>query len=101
MYLRTTQRRNKDGSTVRYVQLAHNRRAGGTTQAEVLVNLGREDALDLEALRRLARSITRYLGEEPASDGPAGVVDGLRLVASRPLGAAWALDALWRQLGVD
>jgi len=29
MYLRTTQRRRKDGSLVRYLQLAHNRRAGG------------------------------------------------------------------------
>ncbi|MCA1679054.1 MAG: hypothetical protein LC777_08990 [Actinobacteria bacterium] len=47
MYLRTTQRRRKDGSTVRYVQLAHNRRVNGITQAEVLVNLGREEDLDL------------------------------------------------------
>lgn len=44
MYLRTTQRRNKDGGVVRYVELAHNRRrVEGTTQAEVLLNLGRED----------------------------------------------------------
>ena len=28
---------------VRYVQLAHNRRVEGVTQAEVLLNLGRED----------------------------------------------------------
>ncbi|MQB02004.1 MAG: transposase, partial [Actinobacteria bacterium] len=101
MYLRTTQRRNKDGSVVRYVQLAHNRRTGASTQAEVLVNLGREDRLDLDGLRRLARSINRYLGEERGADGPAGEVDGLRVVSSRSLGAAWALDGLWRRLGVD
>jgi len=101
MYLRTTQRRNKDGSVVRYVQLAHNRRTGNSTQAEVLVNLGREDRLDLDGLRRLARSINRYLGEERGADGPAGDVDGLAVVSSRPLGGAWALDGLWRQLGVD
>ena len=47
MYLRTTQRRNTDGSIVRYIQLAHNHRVEGVTQAEVLVNLGREDRLDL------------------------------------------------------
>jgi len=35
MYLRTTQRRRKDGSAARYVQLAHNRRVNGVTQAEV------------------------------------------------------------------
>lgn len=101
MYLRTTQRRNKDGSVVRYVQLAHNRRTGASTQAEVLVNLGREDRLDLEGLRRLARSINRYLGEEGGAEGPGGDIDGLRVESSRPLGAAWALDGLWRQLGVD
>ena len=60
MYLRTTQRRRKDGSLVRYLQLAHNRREGGVTRAEVLLNLGREDELDVEGLRRLARSIRRY-----------------------------------------
>ena len=60
MYLRTTQRRRKDGSLVRYLQLAHNRRAGGVTRAEVLLNLGREDELDVAGLRRLARSIRRY-----------------------------------------
>lgn len=63
MYLRKTQRRNKDGSVVRYVQLANNRRVEGKTQAEVLVNFGREDGLDLDALRRLVASINRYLGD--------------------------------------
>ncbi|WSL80078.1 IS1634 family transposase [Kitasatospora sp. NBC_01266] len=48
MYVRRIQRRNKDGSVVRYVQLATNYRANGTTKAEVLLNLGREDRLDLE-----------------------------------------------------
>ena len=35
MYLRTTQRRNKDGSIVRYVQVAHNRKVDGVTHADV------------------------------------------------------------------
>jgi hypothetical protein len=63
MYLRTTSRRNADGSTVRYVQLAHNRRVEGVTQAQVLLNPGREDRLDPDGLRRLVASINRYLGE--------------------------------------
>jgi hypothetical protein len=102
MYLRATQRRNRDGSTVRYVQLAHNRRVDGVTQAEVLVNLGREDRLDLDGLRRLVGSINRYLGE-PSVDGGGTEVAGERLevVESRPAGVAWLLDGLWRQLGVD
>jgi transposase len=100
MYLRATQRRRKDGSLVRYLQLAHNRRAGGMTRAEVLLNLGREDQLDVEGLRRLARSITRYT--DPGQGGGERIepADGLEVVASRPLGGAWLLDALWRRLGV-
>jgi hypothetical protein len=65
MYLRRTHRGRKDGSVVGYVQLAHNRRGGGATRAEVLVNLSREDELDMDGLLRLARSITRYTDGEP------------------------------------
>jgi len=100
MYLRTTQRRRKDGSLVRYLQLAHNRRVGGVTRAEVLLNLGREDELDVEGLRRLARSITRYTDPGAAGGGAIEPADGLEVVGSRPLGGAWLLDALWRRLGV-
>jgi transposase len=105
MYLRTTQRRNKDGSVVRYVQLAHNRRVEGVTQAEVLLNLGREDGLDRDGLARLVASINRYLGEPAPAAVPADVAvlagDGLVVTESRPVGAVHLLDALWRQLGVD
>jgi hypothetical protein len=52
VYLRTTSRRNTDGSVVRYVQLAHNHRKDGLTQAQVLLNLGRADKLDPYGLRR-------------------------------------------------
>jgi hypothetical protein len=99
MYLRRTQRRRKDGSVVGYVQLAHNRRVGGVTRAEVLLNLGREDELDVEGLRRLARSIARYTDGEPAGEGEAAG-EGLEVVASRPFGGVFVLDALWRRLGV-
>jgi hypothetical protein len=101
MYLRTTQRKNRDGSLVRYVQLAHNRRVDGVTQAEVLVNLGREDRLDTDGLGRRVASITRYLGEPDAGDERVETGDGLSVVSSRPMGVAWLLDALWSQLGVD
>ncbi len=105
MYLRTTQRRNKDGSVVRYVQLAHNRRVEGVTQAEVLLNLGREDALDRDGLVRLVASINRYLGEPAPTAVPADaavlVGDNLRVTESRPVGTVHLLDGLWRALGVD
>src|SRR5690606_34167585 len=87
---------------VRYIQLAHNRRVDGVTQAEVLLNLGREDRLDADGLRRLVRSINRYLGEpDTAGDDGIEAGDGLSILSSRPMGVAWLLDGLWRQLGVD
>jgi Transposase DDE domain len=102
MYLRRTQRRRKDGSVVGYLQLAHNRRVGGVTQAEVLLNLGREDQLDVGGLRRLARSIARYT-DSADGVGAVGADAGgeLRVTDARPFGAAFVLDALWRRLGVD
>jgi hypothetical protein len=104
MYLRTIQRRNKDGSVVRYVQLAHNVRhpESGHAVARVLHSFGREDQLDRDALARLVGSLSRYLGVEQRA--PA-VVDGaggeLAFLASRTLGGCWALDGLWRRLGLD
>ncbi len=99
MYLRRTQRRRQDGTAVGYVQLAHNRRVDGVTRAEVLLNLGREDELDVDGLRRLARSITRYADGEPP-DAAEAAGEGLEVVSSRPFGGAFVLDALWRRLGV-
>ena len=107
MYLRTTERRNLDGSVVRYLDLAHNQRVGAATKANVLLNLGREDRLDPDGLRRLVPSINRYLGE-PGTDGSdAAAVTGADAVPtastdfSRPAGAAWLLHGLWKALDVD
>jgi transposase len=102
MYLRTIQRRNKDGSVTRYVQLAHNHRKGGSTQAEVLVQLGREDRLDMDGLRRLVGSITRYLDGAGALPPTADAAhdQALAVESSRTLGAVWLLDGLWQRLGV-
>jgi hypothetical protein len=99
MYLRTIQRHNKDGSTVRYLQLAHNHRKGKNTQAEVLLQLGREDRLDLEGLRRLVGSISRYL-DGAGAPPVAGTDQPLVVESSRQLGSVWLLEGLWRRLGV-
>ena len=100
LYLRTIQRRNKDGSTVGYLQLAHNVRdpARQQSRARVVHSFGREDQLDREALARLVRSICRFL--EPDEPLAASASEELRFLASRPLGGAWVLDQLWRRLGV-
>src|SRR6266851_1849141 len=74
MYLRSTPRRNKDGSEVRYLQLAHNvwDPAAKRSRVQVLYNFGRE----------------------------AAAADGLEFAESRPLGGTWVLDALWGRLGI-
>ena len=48
MYLRSTKRKNKDGSTVEYFQLAHNERHPQTRKpvAKIIHNFGRADQLD-------------------------------------------------------
>ena len=99
MYLRTTTRRAADGSTVRYLQLAHNVWDPVTKRSNVRVlhHLGREDQLDPDAIRRLIRSLSRVLepGEALVLAAPE-----LRLVESRPYGGAWLLDGLWARLGL-
>ncbi|CAA7603444.1 Hypothetical protein DEACI_4267 [Acididesulfobacillus acetoxydans] len=99
MYIRVTSRKNKDNSVVKYVQLAHNVRnpKTGSPQANVLFNFGRLDRLDMESLRRLERSIRRFLGE------PLDPVEAPKpeFLSCRPLGGAWFLDQLWRKLGID
>jgi hypothetical protein len=103
MYLRTVQRRNRDGSVVRYVQLAHNFRhpQTGRPQAQVLWSFGREEEVDRAQLERLVRSIERFLSPEQALQRQARDHEvPLRFLESRPLGGGWVLDALWRELGI-
>ena len=106
MYLRSTPRRNKDGSEVRYLQLAHNvwdpaakrsKVAAKRSKVQVVYNFGREDAASREALQRLAASVARHL--EPGK-ARAVAADGLEFAESRPLGGTWVLDALWGRLGI-
>jgi hypothetical protein len=99
MYLRSTPRRNKDGSEVRYLQLAHNvwDPAAKRSRVQVLYNFGREDAASREALQRLAASVARHL--EPGKARAAAAED-LEFAESRPLGGTWVLDALWGRLGI-
>ena len=102
MYLRVTSRTNADGSVVRYVALAHNERTGGQTRARVLLNLGREDGLDTDGLRRLVSPVSRFLGDaDPYAAGSGERADLLRMTSSRSMGGAWLLDGLWKQLGID
>ncbi len=101
MYLRESSRRNKDGSKVTYLQLAHNERhpVTGSPVAKVIHNFGRADKVDREALARLVRSISRVL--EPSGDGRAAEGSGdVEIVDARHLGGAFVLDAMWERLGI-
>ena len=99
MYLRSTLRRNKDGSEVRYLQLAHNvwDPAAKRSRVQVVYNFGREEPATREALERLAASVARHL--EPGK-ARAIAAEGLEFAESRPLGGTHVLDALWERLGI-
>ncbi len=100
MYLRTTRRRNSDGSEVRYLSLAHNEwdATAGRSKVRILFNFGREDELDPAAIRRLIGSLSRAL---PADEALAAAAPAeLQFCESRPLGGAWLLEGLWSRLGI-
>jgi hypothetical protein len=102
MYLRRTVRKRKDGSEVGYLQLAHNEwdAAAGHSVVRVLHSFGREDQVDREAIGRLIGSLGRFLDPDQQL-AAGGEAQGLGFVESRPIGGAWALDGLWKALGVD
>ena len=100
MYLRESRRRNKDGTVVSYLQLAHNERhpRTGSPVAKVIHNFGRADLVDREALRRLVASISRFL--EPELAVAAAAAGEVEVLDSRRLGGAWVLDRLWERLEI-
>jgi Transposase DDE domain len=99
MFVRTATRRNKDGSTVRYLQLVHNEwdPAAKAARMKVLHNFGREDQVDKAAIERLAGSLCRLLdpGRAAALREP-----GLSYQGSVAFGGPWLLDQLWQRLGI-
>ncbi len=100
MYLRETRRKNRDGSVVSYLQLAHNERHPGTgaSTAKVLHSFGRAEDVDREALARLVSSISRFL--TPEQTATAAATGEVEVMDSRRLGGAWTLDRLWERLGI-
>lgn len=106
MYVRTISRHNKNGTTTTYVQLAHNIRdpKSGYARAQVLYTFGRADSLDVEAIRRLVRSLCRFISPEEALEIQASLktgVSGLKFVRSLSLGGAYVLRKLWERLGLE
>jgi len=110
MYLRTTKRKNKDGSVVKYFQLAHNQRHPVTKKpiAKVIHTFGRADELDREHLVRLCRSIARVCNVEvidrldpqlPLSSA-LGLPLDLKIHRTYDYGVPLLAETLWQQLGL-
>lgn len=78
--------------------MAHNVRDGkkGTIQAEVLYNFGRSDQLDVDAIRRLIKSLTRFLPPEEHL----AATSNLDFVSSKPMGGAYLLRKIWEKIGI-
>ncbi len=112
MYLRTTRRKNKDGSIVEYYQLAHNERHPDTRKpvARIIHSFGRADELDRDQLVRLCNSIARVCGlkvidpiNEPEDTQHQDLLDlsnELKLIRTLALGCVLVIEALWERLGI-
>jgi hypothetical protein len=112
MYLRSTKRKNKDGSSVEYYQLAHNERHPKTRKpvAKIIHNFGRADQLDRQELVRLCHSIARVCGliiTDPFDESavsPASkdfcLTEDLKIKQSLALGCPMVIEALWERLGL-
>jgi transposase len=110
MYLRTTKRKNKDGSEVTYFQLAHNERHPETkvSTARVIHNFGRTDQLNRNELVKLCQSIARVCGvvvidpgqEEESTREQAGLPGGIEFLRTVELGTPLVVENLWERLGI-
>jgi hypothetical protein len=108
MYVRRSVRKRRDGSEVVYLQLCHNDwdAERGRSVTRVVHSLGREDQVDHAAVRRLIESLRRLLSPQQqladaAAEAGEELGEQLRWQTSASLGGSWALDGLWRQLGID
>jgi len=111
MYLRSTKRKNKDGSIVEYFQLAHNERHPITRKpiAKIIHTFGRADELDREQLIRLCRSIARVchidvidrLDPQLPLTSALGLPLDFKVHRAYHYGVPLLAETIWRQLGLD
>jgi Transposase DDE domain len=102
MYLRITERHNRDGSTVAYYALAENtwNAAAKRAEARVVHNFGRADEVDRDGLRRLIKSINRVLeAGDAVADGSAALPE-IEIERVFELGVVLAARQLWEDLGI-
>ncbi len=97
MFVRTSSRRNKDGTKVSYLQLAHNQwdPATRTSKMRVLYNFGRAEQVDRAGIERLIASLSRLVDAPVLPSTETSATDaGLSFTESQPLGGAWARRAV-------
>ncbi len=102
MYLRITQRQNRDGSTVSYYALAENawNATAKRAEARVMHNFGRADQVDRAALPRLVNSINRVLNEGEAVASTTPAIPEIEVDRVFELGVVLAVRGLWEDLGI-
>src|ERR1700684_1787130 len=102
MYLRITQRRNQDGSTVVYCALAENtwNAAAKRSEAQIVHNFGRADQVGREGLKRLVDSINRVLDQGDRVTPGAQDIPQIELDRVFELGVVLAARTLWDDLGI-
>src|SRR5271168_1861695 len=105
MYLRITERRNRDGSTVAYYGLAENvwNAAAKRSETRVVHSFGRADQLDRAALQRLVASINRVIGIDAAdvlANRGKTTVPEIDIDAVFELGVVLIARGLWEDLGI-
>ena len=102
MYLRITERRNRDGSTVTYYALAENlwNAEAKRSEARVVYNFGRADQVDHAALQRLVNSINRVLDAGEVTTGDGSRIPEIDIDAVFELGVVLAARTLWNDLGI-
>lgn len=105
MYLRVTERRNRDGSTVAYYALAENdwNAEAKRSETRVIHSFGRADQLDRTALQRLVASINRVIDADAVDTLPTRgktAVGEIAIDAVFELGVVLTARGLWEELGI-
>ncbi|WP_408010354.1 IS1634 family transposase [Pseudalkalibacillus sp. A8] len=105
MYIRRVTRKNKNGTTTAYLQLAHNEwdPKAKYAKAKVIYSFGREEQVDSAVLERLAQSISRFLSPEAALKSKEKISDVAEFLfqSSKSIGGIWLFDQLWKKIGMD
>src|SRR6186713_2594378 len=102
MYLRITQRQNRDGSTVAYYALTESvwNPEAKRREARVVHSFGRADQVDRAALERLVRSINRVLDDRVGAGGNTADLPEIEIDQVFEFGVVLAARTLWEELGI-